>query len=146
MLSSKPRRHDNFDMKKTYKSHPTEIKRVFDDAVEPIASHVLNHVSLKKEILLSMFFAYAFQVIHLANRTTVNGNMAGTKCPKCGFRAIRITRKSSYLQAKLLPSLGYYPWECAGCRSVFMAKSRGPRKKHTPDQPAPVEGVDSPTT
>ena len=47
------------------------------------------------------------------------------QCTSCGYiRTIRVRRKG-LLQAFLWARLGYFPWECTGCRKVFLDKNRG---------------------
>ena len=50
-------------------------------------------------------------------------------CPTCGTsRTIRVKRKG-LLQAILWTRLGYFPWECCGCRKVFLDKNRGKEQR-----------------
>ncbi len=47
------------------------------------------------------------------------------QCTSCGYaRTIRVRRKG-LLQAFVWTRLGYFPWECTGCRKVFLDKNRG---------------------
>jgi hypothetical protein len=50
-------------------------------------------------------------------------------CAKCGSRMRRLARKG-FLQSKLFPIFGYYPWECFTCRSKKLMRSRGTRAFH----------------
>ena len=48
-------------------------------------------------------------------------------CPDCGSRDLRRMRRTGFLQNKIYPMFGYYPWECALCRHVNLFKARGQR-------------------
>jgi len=54
-------------------------------------------------------------------------------CKSCGTNLRRIPRKG-FLQQKVYPSFGYYPWECPVCRETVMAK-----KQHQPRSRKPQE-------
>jgi predicted RNA-binding Zn-ribbon protein involved in translation (DUF1610 family) len=46
-------------------------------------------------------------------------------CPTCTANvAVRVSRMG-FLQRKVLTRLGYYPWKCGECGSVFLFRSRG---------------------
>ena len=50
-------------------------------------------------------------------------------CPRCGTpRATRVKRQG-ILQRLILHRFGMFPWECTGCRCVFMFKDRGKIKR-----------------
>ncbi len=52
-------------------------------------------------------------------------------CTTCGSsRTIRVKRKG-LIQAFVWTRLGYFPWECTGCRNVFLIKNRGKVKRRT---------------
>lgn len=50
-------------------------------------------------------------------------------CPRCESRRTARVKRIGFLQTFVLPRLRRYPWECAGCRSVFTFKSRGQLKR-----------------
>ena len=51
------------------------------------------------------------------------------QCTSCGFiRTIRVRRKGLF-QAVVWTRLGYFPWECCGCRKVFLNKNRGKEQR-----------------
>ncbi len=52
-------------------------------------------------------------------------------CPKCNCRRTSRVKRNSFLQNFVLPYLEMYPWECSGCRSVFIFKSRGQQKSRS---------------
>lgn len=37
--------------------------------------------------------------------------------------------RMGFLQRKIYPIFGYYPWECSSCRGVKLFKYRGKRRK-----------------
>ena len=46
-------------------------------------------------------------------------------CPKCSERdVLRRLPRIGILQQKIFTLLGYYPWECSGCRKHFLLKTR----------------------
>ena len=51
-------------------------------------------------------------------------------CPRCESQRTARVKRNGFLQTFVLPKLQRYPWECAGCRSVFTFKSRGSLKRH----------------
>jgi hypothetical protein len=36
--------------------------------------------------------------------------------------------RKGFLQERVLPALGYYPWVCATCKSTFLMRKRYRRK------------------
>jgi len=50
-------------------------------------------------------------------------------CTKCGNALRRITRKG-FLQLKIYPVFGFYPWECPACRVRIMLKKQHERRTH----------------
>lgn len=48
-------------------------------------------------------------------------------CPDCGSRHLRRLPRQGFLQQKVLPFFGYYPWECPICRETKFFKKRGKR-------------------
>ncbi len=58
---------------------------------------------------------------------------AGTKvlCPECGSDHPRRLERKGFLQTKIYPLFGYYPWICTGCKTTFLMRKRYRRKsKH----------------
>lgn len=51
-------------------------------------------------------------------------------CEKCGAPLRRLPRKG-FLQHKLYPFFGLYPWECPNCREVIMKKQQYMRKRRS---------------
>lgn len=45
-------------------------------------------------------------------------------CPICGCSQLRRIPRTSFAQKKILPKLGYYPWECGECKEPFLLRRR----------------------
>jgi DNA-directed RNA polymerase subunit RPC12/RpoP len=54
----------------------------------------------------------------------------GMKCPNCATDLRRIPRET-FLQRKIYPLFGYYPWECPLCREPIMIKKRYQRRRRS---------------
>ncbi len=50
-------------------------------------------------------------------------------CPRCGSSRTARTKRQGLLQKFVLHRFGMYPWECSGCRKIFLFKSRGKLKR-----------------
>jgi len=50
-------------------------------------------------------------------------------CPKCGFNQPRRLPRASWLERRLLPVFGCFPWECPLCRIHFYRKNRIDREE-----------------
>ncbi len=55
---------------------------------------------------------------------------ASTKvlCPECGGDHPRRVERKGFLQRKVYPIFGYYPWFCPDCKSTFAMRKRHRRK------------------
>jgi predicted nucleic-acid-binding Zn-ribbon protein len=61
---------------------------------------------------------------------------APSDCPKCGSRLRRLERKG-FLQIKVYPKFGYYPWECPVCRETsFLKKRYNLKRRRTEESPS----------
>lgn len=38
-------------------------------------------------------------------------------------------KRRGFVETRLYPLVGWYPWECTGCRMVFRSSYRGPTKR-----------------
>jgi hypothetical protein len=56
------------------------------------------------------------------------GAPARMRCPHCGDGRPRRMERKGFLQERVLPVLGYYPWACATCKSTFLMRKRYRRK------------------
>lgn len=46
-------------------------------------------------------------------------------CPNCSeFELTRVARHG-FMQERIYPKFGMFPWECGQCRQIFLLKSRG---------------------
>jgi hypothetical protein len=63
------------------------------------------------------------------------------KCPYCTGSLTRLPRHG-FLQRKVYPLLGYFPWECVLCRRVTMLKKEHQRRS----QRSPKQTSDTTTT
>lgn len=66
---------------------------------------------------------------------TMHGTLAGelievpnartrTCCKKCGSERIYRLFREGYLQEKIYPILGFYPWRCKACKHSMMLRKR----------------------
>jgi hypothetical protein len=46
-------------------------------------------------------------------------------CPDCGGRNLRRLSRTGFLQERVFPLFGYYPWECGVCRQMTLLRNRG---------------------
>ena len=46
-------------------------------------------------------------------------------CPNCDEVELTRVARHGFLQERVYPRFGMYPWECAQCRQIFLLKSRG---------------------
>lgn len=53
---------------------------------------------------------------------------AGVLCPECGSDRPRRVERKGFLQMKVYPAFGYYPWMCGACKHIFLARKRHRRK------------------
>jgi hypothetical protein len=54
-------------------------------------------------------------------------------CPNCGNNHPRRMERKGFLQMRVYPLFGYYPWVCGACKSTFMARKRYRRKTKKKD-------------
>jgi hypothetical protein len=47
-------------------------------------------------------------------------------CRKCGSKALRRENRAGFLQMKVFPIFGLYPWECIMCRKVKLYRKHFP--------------------
>ena len=61
------------------------------------------------------------------------GRRINMHCKACGNPLRRLARKG-FLQLKVYPKFGYYPWECPICRNTIMIRKQYIRKKRSMQQ------------
>lgn len=55
------------------------------------------------------------------------------RCPKCGDERPRRVEREGFMQTRVYPLFGYFPWFCRECKSNFMFRKRN-RSKATRKQ------------
>ncbi len=51
------------------------------------------------------------------------------KCRACGAKRLRRILRQGFMQLRIYPLFGYYPWECAACRKIVMLRKRHQRRR-----------------
>ena len=59
-------------------------------------------------------------------------------CPVCERPAMGRIPRYGFLQTKVFPLFGYYPWECGVCRVVRLLKDRGASRSRRESRPSRV--------
>jgi len=49
-------------------------------------------------------------------------------CPECGGDGPRRLERKGFMQMRVYPLFGYFPWTCPNCKSSFMLRKRHRRK------------------
>ena len=60
-----------------------------------------------------------------ASASTQLVDQSATLCLNCGNEQMRRLARRGFLQNKVYPLLGFYPWECLACRTIMMLRKRG---------------------
>ena len=55
----------------------------------------------------------------------------GIQCPACGCNRMHRMERKGFMQLKVYPLFGYYPWECGACRQPFMIRKRHKRRRRS---------------
>lgn len=55
-------------------------------------------------------------------------------CPACNYPSIRRTARISFLQGRVFPLFGCYPWECPKCGKIFIIKDRGDQPRENEEE------------
>ena len=50
------------------------------------------------------------------------------QCPECGSDLPRRLERKGFMQTKIYPIFGYYPWVCGACKTTFLSRKRYRRK------------------
>jgi predicted RNA-binding Zn-ribbon protein involved in translation (DUF1610 family) len=54
-------------------------------------------------------------------------------CPECGSDKVYRIERTGFLQRRVFPMLGFYPWVCKECgREELLRKRNRKRRKHPP--------------
>ena len=70
------------------------------------------------------------QVTEATARAKMKGN--GVHCPRCGRDYLKRMQREGFLQNRVFPIFGYYPWKCTKCLGKFVVKRRNVSKRHHP--------------
>jgi len=54
----------------------------------------------------------------------------GTQCPRCGSNYFRRMSRVGFLEERIYPLFGHFPWRCTGCGGNFLIKKRGQPMRH----------------
>ena len=61
-------------------------------------------------------------------RVEQTGARAEVQCPGCGSGHPHRLERQGFLQKKIFPKFGYYPWMCGTCKMNFLTRKRYRRK------------------
>jgi hypothetical protein len=53
-------------------------------------------------------------------------------CAHCQGKECRRLNREGFLERRILPLLGYFPWECSLCRKKFFLRADGHRVRTEP--------------
>jgi DNA-directed RNA polymerase subunit RPC12/RpoP len=55
------------------------------------------------------------------------------QCSNCGGKHLLRMRRTGFLEIRLFPAFGFYPWKCTDCKAKLLLRDRGKkRRKLTP--------------
>jgi hypothetical protein len=69
-----------------------------------------------------------------AGFTAQAGSRIEVQCPGCGNHHPHRLERRGFLEKKVLPKFGYYPWMCGHCRTSFLIRKRYRRKLRYTEQ------------
>ncbi len=55
-------------------------------------------------------------------------------CQKCGSDRVYRVEREGFMQEKIYPLFGYYPWRCMKCRDRVMLRKRNRARKKVKEQ------------
>jgi hypothetical protein len=61
------------------------------------------------------------------------GATVKVRCPHCGDDHPRRLERKGFLQLRVYPLFGYYPWLCGACKATFLKRKRYRRKTKKKD-------------
>jgi ssDNA-binding Zn-finger/Zn-ribbon topoisomerase 1 len=53
---------------------------------------------------------------------------AKVSCPECGADRLRRVERKGFMQERVYPLFGYFPWYCRECRQYSLLRKRSRRK------------------
>jgi hypothetical protein len=68
------------------------------------------------------------------------GTASGVICPECGSDHPRRLQRKGFLQTRIYPLFGYYPWVCGGCKTTFLMRKRHRRKSRRKEEYVEQDG------
>lgn len=54
----------------------------------------------------------------------------GAQCPRCGSDCLKRMPREGFLQNRVYPIFGYYPWKCTKCLGKFVLRRRNLFHRH----------------
>lgn len=57
-----------------------------------------------------------------------SGAITKVLCPECGSDHPRRLERKGFLQTRIYPIFGYFPWMCGACKATFLMRKRYRRK------------------
>lgn len=99
---------------------PSKLTRV---QIEALVSGDFVPLRLGPELVRRLNHAWSGtgQRLHMLHVEVVN---TPVRCPRCGDRALYRTERRGFLQMKLLPIFGIFPWNCVSCRKSTLLRLR----------------------
>jgi hypothetical protein len=91
--------------------------------IEALVSGEFTPVRLGPDLVCRLNRAWggAGQRLHMLQVEVVQ---APVHCPHCGARALYRRERRGFLQRRVFPRLGFYPWNCASCRKSALLRLR----------------------
>ncbi|UWZ84772.1 hypothetical protein [Occallatibacter riparius] len=91
--------------------------------IEALVSGEFSPLLLAPDLVcrLNRAWAGAGQHVHMLQVEVVYAPM---NCPHCGVRALYRRERRGFLQCRVFPRLGFYPWRCASCRRSALLRLR----------------------
>jgi len=63
------------------------------------------------------------------------------QCDRCSGKFFRRLNRKGFMERKLLPFLGFYPWECALCRRKVVLRTDGFKSRSKTAIPASTASI-----
>jgi hypothetical protein len=79
--------------------------------------------------------ALRFVAVSPSTLSAPTGKKQSCTCPRCGNQYLTRLARMGFLENKILPLFGYYPWICGACRKRKYFRVRGKRilRKPSPE-------------
>lgn len=91
--------------------------------IEALVSGEFTPLRLAPDLVFRLNRAWggAGQRLHMLQVEVVH---APVNCPQCGERALYRRERRGFLQRRVFPRLGFYPWHCISCRKSTLLRLR----------------------